>query len=442
MSVGKGAADESVDVVVKGALSRSVVRVGDPVRFWLTVHNRSPKPIFELRLLQLNCPGYDIGTLCWCGGLAEGCWSLSKDKEFQSATASSPVLDRKPCDLIAAELKRGQTITVWGDLRASESRETYAMSAVVGWTRPDKTRSQLAVPLGQSLVQTKCDQWLSSAREWLKDFAWPLILGVLAVAFPFWARRREQREETRAKEVERVRQEQDRDRAQLVQTWNKMLPQSHKLATQHYMPIEGPVRAALEFMVRHRDKKEEDRDHKTARRAFYNLLLFERRVRHMADSVGGFYFKDRMGEELAVNCYDRYDELYAESSENVRRDLSEILDWIERQETFNSFLRKLDGHASVDRNITEVFQRAWEYFLGWLGTDACGRAISCLKGFRAVVEYEMNRPYEYWYGRPEKLLLDQDTESLLRSIANDIGKESDRRDFPAEVEKYLSLSKG
>lgn len=414
-----------------GSLSRSRLQKGESTRFWLTVANRSARSIYAVRLLDLDAPGYLKEQACWCRGGADACWPPTPRTQDLSAMPPSSNRDLAACKPIVPELRGGQTVTVWGELRASESSDSQTLMAAVGWTDADKVPSLLAVPLGQCLVQSRLQRRVSQLVGLLKDLALPIVVGILGYLFQRRLQQQEQNRRDREKEIEEKRQEQERERTQLAETWNKMLPQSHEYAAKYYMPLEGAVSSAVRFMELYKQNKS-TRD---GRRAFYYWLLMERRMRHLVRSVGGFYFKDRTGEELSASSFEGYDRLCVADDENTLRDINRILDKMDRDETLNQFLEKLDGSTEIDAFV--VFQRAYERFKNWLLSERSRDALGYLKVFRAIVEYEMNRPYEHWYARREKLQVDAEVRTLLLQLADEIARKYPSAQFPTRFATYL-----
>jgi len=334
------------------------------------------------------------------------------------------------CPVITSALKPSQTITAWGDLRAIEKHEKQNLNAIVGWTSSSKLGSQLVVSLGENLT---LGSWgFPAFREIFKDFALPIVLVLLGIAYQVFEKKKAD-----------LRQEQDRKITQIAQTWNSMLPESYRLTTKYYLPVQASARAALQLLMI--QQLENDKQNltplsdKDKRRTFFFMVLFERRMRHLLDKAGGFYFKNRVGEMLVIKCYESYRRLYYYGNDNTWRNLSRMLDCIDVNEKIASFSSKFDGNG--DENIKDTLQAGWNDFLAWLGSENCKPAISYLSGFTTVLEYEMNRPYEYWYGQPEKLILDSATESTLKSAGQEIEKESPYPGFSEQVNQYLKLGK-
>jgi hypothetical protein len=334
------------------------------------------------------------------------------------------------CVPLKREIKPGQSVTVWGDLRGRAPQELQTILAVVGWKTGDSQESELVVPIGQSIVESRRGRIWRGLKDTLKDFGLPLVLLGLGWGFQRWDRKREQR-----------KQEEDKRRTHLAETWNLMLPISHDLMTKHYMPLAGAARGALEYLERYQQDKNAAASLQTARRAFFCSSYFERRLREIFYSIGGFHFKSRVGEELAVACLHRYQKLYYGDGEGVRRDHGRALKHVELSETFDSFFAKLDGSPDIDKSITDDLKQSWDDFECWLQTDRCREALVYLKGLGVLVEYEMNRPYEYWYGRAEKMPLDHGTEVALLSLASEVATAPEKKDFLESVREYLAETK-
>lgn len=78
-------------------------------------------------------------------------------------------------------------------------------------------------------------------------------------------------------------------------------------------------------------------------------------------------------------------------------------------------------------------QQAWTLFQAWLGTGGVTATTQYLEGFYAVLDFESNRPYEYWYDTPAKLKITAETEQLLRKLLADEKKYSAK-----EIDEYFT----
>jgi hypothetical protein len=102
------------------------------------------------------------------------------------------------------------------------------------------TTSHSFTPLGELVIQSGWDQWRSSAGyDLVKDLTLPVVLLVLATALGFYDKHRENVRHRKQEELEERRKQDAELRAQTAQTWTSMLPESHKLATTYYMPIDA-----------------------------------------------------------------------------------------------------------------------------------------------------------------------------------------------------------
>jgi hypothetical protein len=416
------------EVLVTGSLSLSTIEVGDQVRFWLTARNPSTQSVSEVRLSQLDAPGYQVERLSWCAGQPR--WSASQKSVVDLQRISSDSVDLSACAPLKDELKPGQSVTVWGDLRGRTPQELQTIVAVVAWKTADNQESELAVPIGQGVVESRLGRLWHNLRDTLKDFGLPLVLLGLGWYFQRWEQKRAQRKE-----------EEEKRRVHLAETWNLMLPTAHDLMTKYYMPLAGAARRTSDYLARYTNEIDHRASRSTARMAFFYSLFFQRRLREVFYSIGGFHFKSRVGEELAVECLGQYQKLYYGDGEVVQRLHGAAAGRVELLETVDSFFAKLDGSSDIDENITRDLQQSWKYFQAWLRAPQCKEAVIYMKGLTALVQYEMNRPYEYWYGHSEKLLLDGNAENALLSLASEVAKAPERKDFVKEVREYLAASK-
>lgn len=432
VSQGKVESAPTEEIALTGGLSAPVARVGDNIHVWISFHNKTANSIFDIRVIALRAQGYEIVRLSWC----------------PQHTRSTGDSNLTKCPVVAAELKPSQIVTATGELLAIAKHEKQNFSALVGWSSASKIRSELAVLLGENVTFGKLG--FPVLRESVKDFALPLVLVLLGIAYQIFDKKREhsrQNEERRRDEAQHeqermraeMRQNQERELTQIAQTWNSMLPESHRLATNYYMPVQASANEALQRLKKlDQDKasrSEEDKFH-----AFFFLVLFERQMRQLIKKAGGFYFKDRVGEVLVTECYSRYRSLYywGHGKGSKWNTFSRMLDCISIDETIASFSKKFE-HREDDKakEVEQVLTAGRKEFDAWLDSKDCVDATVYLNGFATLLGYEMNRPYQYWYGQPEKVLLDSETESMLKLV----GRELPYPGFSEQVNQYLELGK-
>ena len=136
------------------------------------------------------------------------------------------------------QLAPGQSVAVWGDLHATKTEEKETVIGEVDWkdgTGAGAKTSNDVFSLGETTVQGWFERFRSSSvYDFLKDISLPFVLALLAACLAWYDKWREGKRSEAAEE-----------RAHTLQTWDRMLPISHNLATRYYMPIEGATRAAL-----------------------------------------------------------------------------------------------------------------------------------------------------------------------------------------------------
>ena len=448
------------EIQVTGYQPTSRVAIGKNVRFWLTIRNRMPYSVFQVRLRHLDAAGFEIARRCWCEGGPDACWETA---QFQGGIPTPPprTLATNDCELVVSELKPGQTITVWGDLRAVESQESSTLTAVVGWQTAEKIESQSALNLGPCTVAGWWERRQADLGAFLKDFGLPvglpIVLLVLGWRFQQWDKQRELDRQKAEKKRDEERHEQEEQRAQVAEQWSIMLPDSRNLSRRYYLPWLSAVMQAtgcLESVVKGLAELQEQKDAaaraeqekqlaEITQNAFYYWILSWRQLRNVSDSVGGLHFKDRVGEKLTAWCQIKYVGLYLGDNADLLRTYARILDHIGIHEKLDSFRTKFDNDVDALTGRPWGFQEGWKHFKEWVRSPECAKSILYLKGFSALMEYEANRPFEYWYGGvKERLNIDPATERELLALAAEIAQANPAMsNFPKKVEEYLAEGK-
>jgi phage tail tape-measure protein len=114
-----------------------------------------------------------------------------------------------------------------------------------------------------------------------------------------------------------------------------------------------------------------------------------------------------------------------------------MLDHVSVGETWASFSKKVSENGPAKQPLED----AWNDFGEWLNAGKHVQAMPFLKTFRAVLSYEMNRPYEYWYGRRDTIELDAGIEKTIADIAGKIETEEPSSDFVNKAREYLAKAK-
>ena len=361
------------------------------------------------------------------------------------------------CELIVAELKPGQAITVWGDLRAAEPHNASTLTAVVAWQTADKMGSQIAVNLGACAVTDWPEKVGAGIWEFLKDITLPLVLLILGWRFQVWDKKRESDRQEAEKKLDEGRQKQEKERAQMVEQWSIMLPDSRKLSRMYYLPLLSAVQQAtgyLEKIVKSCEELQKSQHIATKQAqealldeitptAFFYWILSWRQLRNVADCVGGLHFKDRVGEKLTAWSEGKYIELYLGDNRDLLRTYARILDHIDIHEKLDSFWKKFQESKDPKTGDPLGLGHGWDHFKVWVRKPECADSVLYLKAFAALVEYETNRPFQYWYGGvKERINLDPTAEKALVDLAQEIAKQRPELGaFPQKVKDYLAEAK-
>jgi hypothetical protein len=173
----------------------------------------------------------------------------------------------------------------------------------------------------------------------------------------------------------------------------------------------------------------------TEERAFYYLLLLFRRLRSLVNDKGGWYFKNRLAEELVTECLENFRTRVLYEPVELQGKLSLAISDIDPREKLGEFRVKLQSQSPEGERLREVHAA----YAKWLTSAECELAVRNLKGMCVLLSYEMNRPYEYWYGRSDELNIDQETEETIKAAATHINAEV--AGFVARANKYLADSK-
>jgi hypothetical protein len=334
------------------------------------------------------------------------------------------------------ELAGGQSLSIWGELQPNRAHPPEVLFFVVRWSSDAAITSQIAVPLGRIEVRTATAAWLASIRQFATDFGLSLTLAVLGFLFTIWEKQRQNRQQASEKEREDQQRAAEKEKEQVVQTWNMMLPISHALNTEYYIKLQRAASLLVKNAVRFGAAERGSGEQLTLkRRAFYCWALLRRHIRHLTEN-SGFYFKDRTGEALANLCGVRIAELFQTGrNEAALQRLHGLMGHVQLNETLAGFLHKLDDTATHGL----IFQECLSDFEDWMSSPSFPPALLCLKGLRAVLEYEVNRPYQYWYGSRESLHIDATTKAYLLQLAQEVeAGEAERRGFKVAVERYLA----
>jgi hypothetical protein len=322
----------------------------------------------------------------------------------------------------------GQSVTFTFDLIAGDEPGRYAIGAVIAWGDDAKyltRRKPISLrPITiNSRRTTRVLLLLRAFQSFVKDLALPLALAFVG----FWlkeqeeVRARQRKKDDDAREAARQRDDEARleqrkaaaeKNAQTQQTWNLMMLKSHQNAERHYMPLAK----AAERIAYYWDRDETDL-------CFYSFLLFLSRMRRMGRLISGFYFKSRQGEEVAARAWILIAN-WVDEPANFSRALRERATLqLAHDATYPEYEDGAAKNADVDQ-LKQLFVAKRAEF---------APLVTLFRILELVVDYEMNRPYEYWYQQLE--VLDGPRLAILIDELRAAGR-AELTEFAAQLERY------
>jgi len=416
---------QSTEVSATGSVSSPSITSKETLRFTVTIKNKTSAMLMSVRVVSVP-DDYELVQMC----------VLMENGGTQCY--GSPALVSSH-NLFAASILPGRTFTTWGYLKPKATHRAESLTLIVGWTSstgtthlssPSSSPSSMGVSLGQNEVQSFFGPYKPLLSEILKGLAIPFALAIFGFVLTVILKRRddknarlekereerrqaaekerEQIRQTAEKQRDEIRQEHQREQALKAETWNKMLPISHECAAKYYLPVSNAAERLVAFLEKKNDKV-----------AYFYLLFLWKRMIETINGIGGLYFKSLLGETLAVECWHRQkDSLLGPDDTPLNLKVKGSMALLDPTETFQTFTAKLEGPNSDPTFQNSDIQQGWELFREWTKDDAnvCD-LILLLKAFCAVLDYETNRPYEYWYDPPARLKVSEEVEELLRSIA-------------------------
>jgi len=416
----------SPEVAAVGSITSRSITKNELLGFTLNVRNKTGLPLSSLKLIRVP-DDYELGAVA----------VLTPQQGETYFPRYSPAQD-----VLIPVLPPGGNITVWGYLKPLGPHRAATLAMTLSWTLPPGSAG-LPTSLPMSLGESQVRDWYEA--QWISDLtkilAVPLLLAVITALVTYslnlLARNKEQREEARrqqiesdkkraedlkeekrkADEAEAERRRADAEHAAAVrtETWNQMLPIVHKYTTECYLPLSS----AADRMRSNVRLWQADPRLANQKIAFFYLLLMGKKMAITRDTVGGFYFKDLRGEMLASECWRRHRRaVLGRESTKFNVAVKASVGLLGDRENYQTFERKFAGKTApyLDDNI----QEAWEQFQKWLTRTArVNYAMQHLLGFCLILDYELNRPYDYWYDPPARLALAPEIEKLLRRVAGD-----------------------
>ena len=95
---------------------------------------------------------------------------------------------------------------------------------------------------------------------------------------------------------------------------------------------------------------------------------------------------------------------------------------------YGTFLDRMRKAPQITRDNHALFKGRMQ---GWMANVACEDALRYISLYRCVLEFEMNRPYENWYGTKELLVLGDEEMTAVEQIV------SARPKYAAAIRTYI-----
>jgi hypothetical protein len=402
------------EISTSGGISSRSIGEHEQLQFTIAIANKADPKIMNASLRNVTLTqvpdGYRLATICVIPTPSSPLNPCQTGEEFNA--------NKKR---LTGTLAPGQSMIVTGYLKPDSIHKTASLAVLLEWTLYDSTLPTSGLPsarvvtLGENQVQSASWWGRVSSDEILKVLAVPALLLVIGAVVGLLVNTLNSLRDKRAHKNEA-------ERSLRSETWKQMLPVSHNYAAKFYLPLS----LAAERFSKNLKKK-------NTRVAFFYLLFSGKKVIATRNEIGGFYFKDLRGEALAANCWEKQ-RLACMGEEDtpfflaVRASIDE-LDDIDSYEAFEAMFAATPGGDFSSDSI----QQAWTFFQAWVvKKKEVDETISYLDGFTAVMDYESNRPYQYWYDTKPRLVAADNTKELLRKILT-AEKYTD-----GEIESYLS----
>ena len=408
------------EVSATGKVSAHLSVVTDLVPFTFTLHNGTASKLEDLVITNVPT-GYKLHDLC-----VNSPQSCEGEKDLQT----------QPNE-IQKTVPAGGSLVVWGNFTASPPHKPQTLFLVLSWkievlptgpgmagsstTKDEKNKdkankqpigektaisptkkttnvySSLAVDLGENEVQSSKWAWVTDYSSiFILPFAIPIVLGFLTYLFSVfsgWGARR-------------------------TEIWKQMLPAIHGYSTKFYMPMSMAADALAGEL---KDSNPEV--------AFFFFLLLLRIYLDSTAEIGGFYFKDHRGENVANKCwYGIWNAFFPDSRKSpIYVPAYAAAELVDPHFTYEDFARRYLVRTGTQITFANFdIQQCWELFLEHIpqapaaGEEAAEnfeKLILLLQAFSTVLDCEVNRPYQYWYTALVPVKVKQNVLTLLQDMA-------------------------
>jgi hypothetical protein len=419
-------------VSATGTIASHSTLINELLPFAVTLRNDSASLLSSVRLVQTP-QNYELRKVCMLGSDEKASCLASQQLAAMGYVLTDTILP-------------GQSFTIWGELRPTATHKPETLALIVAWkiARADATPypSSLVVPLGENQVVGCLEGFWTAVSDAVKLLLIPIALAVIGVLLNLSMKQREERIEKR-----------EWDRTVRAETLKLMLQISHGYASQYYLPLSIALDGMannLKESIALEGKADGLRDSKRKVAFFYYLLAW-RRMSKITKAIGGFYLKDLRGEALVAECWRRHKLAVAGKVEDLRYKATRaaIKRFTDDTDSYQAFEEQFENSAA-EGYWDEDIQLAWTLFQKWLDDKNTVRqpwmddkstvpeqVVLNLKAFASILDWEANRPYQYWYDHAAKLTLNDETEKLLKGMLGSEVQfsEKERAEYFANVQK-------
>jgi hypothetical protein len=370
----------------------------DTLRIWILVENRTAALANNLQFLAFHTPGYRKTGICWQRGVPSCRPDLGGGRPSPQGLAKS--------------LRPGESTIVYAELSPRSWYGYHGASGVLIWQDEQEKNWERAVVLPAVQTASGRGRLLASigkSLDLLKDLALPLALLILGGYL-----------QRRDRERDHLQAEREKEQALLRETWTLMLPKVSFYAEQHYMPIESSI-SAFRFVLDMKDPPVEGPLY-----VLFSLLIFLRRMQHLAQETGGLFFRDLEGERLAGEIWSLFHKQAWKALD--RKDYAQAMGVLSTKENYAAFVEKMEGRRPPSDATTSLLrispqqeklkqtalllQRLSGKLKSWRDSAEFTEDRALLDLFDYILVYEMNRPYVMWYGKSDELNVEDFRTSL------------------------------
>jgi hypothetical protein len=399
-AVANGDQATSPTVSLTGTLNSKSITQDELLRFTVTVENKGSETLKDLRLAAPP-DGYRWLRI------------HTKSPAGTDVYYSDSVEFEDVHNVVFPSVPPGATFTAWGYLLPNVSHKAATLAVEAEWTTGAGKTSvptfSAPVELGENTVQGEGDiLW-----GYVTILALPVVLALLPFAVNSILRRRDDRSET----------------------LRLMLTQSLEYAAKYYLPLS----AAAQRLVQSLEPPPapgQTQSPPNALACFYYVIYLEKRMTEQRKAVGGFYFKDLRAEKLASLCWKKYsDAIFGQDpTDQFNRSIQACVNKLKDRENFDAFAKKLE------MNQPGVFahgdaQRAWQLFKPKLDSLSITTLILELNTLQALIDYEVNRPFENWYPTAQPpLTVDAAVKQRLQELSRELHFSPEEREYVDSAE--------